>query len=209
MFLATPFIWRDPARDEVTVEPTLYGMWMFAFATWNGARLVAHSRLRVNDAANATNSWALRDDDGNLVVLLVRKDQAQANVTVTLQLAGVGGGYEAHSIEASAPSVTSRKGISMAGLTWEGTTDGLPVPVASATTAGYHFTTLAARVSRSGGSGGHDGQQAIVEYDLVVQPASVLAVVIPTADDAGASWKRRVSTILRSKREANTGAVEN
>ena len=190
MFLATPFIWPDPSKDEVRVEATMYGMWMFAFATWNGASLIDHQRLRVDDVGNATKSWTLMDNDGNIVLLLVRKDQQPINVTVTLQLLGVNVGYDANTIETSAPSMSSKTGLSMAGLTWEGTTNGLPVPTAFATAAGYRSTAVTAR--RVDGDGA-----MMVAYDVAVRPASVLAVVIPTFDDKGASWKRRVAAILR------------
>ena len=205
-FLAGPFVWPDPARDEVTVHPTLYGMWMFAFATWNGARIVDHQRVHVSDASNATKSWTLVDDDGNLVLLLIRKDQQQVNVTVTLQLSGVETGYDGHFIEASAPNVTSKTGLSMADLTWQGTTNGLPV---ATTSARHQSATVKPRVSRERGSeAGSGNAAAVVMYDLLVRPASVLAVVIPTSDDQGASWQRRVSTILRVNSEATPVPVE-
>ena len=209
MFLATPFIWPDPTRDEVRVESTMYGMWMFAFATWNGARIIDHSRLRVNDASNATKSWTLLDNDGNVVVLLIRKDLQAVNVTVTVQLDGVEVGYDANCIETSAPSTTSKSGLSMAGLTWEGTTNGLPMPTASASSAGYQSSAVTAHVRRDSSSRMGGGSEApMVAYDVVVRPASVLAVVIPTSDDQGASWKRRVSTILRAKSDVAPPAVD-
>ena len=199
MFHATPFIWPDPARDEVLVQPTLYGMWMFAFATWNGARVIAHQRLQVTDVSNATKAWTLTDNDGNIVVVLVRKDVSVAGVRVSLQLSGVDEGYDANSIVVSAPNVTSKTGLSMAGLTWDGTTNGFPVPTAGASSAGYQSTTVKAQVRKDGrGTSG----TAVVTYNVNVNPTSVVTVVIPTSNDQNASWRRRISTILRLKSDA-------
>lgn len=192
----------------MTAQPTLYGMWMFAFTTWQHARLVTHQRLQLNDTLNATKSWTLVDEDGNLVVLLIRKDQRAAAVMVTIRLSGVQVGYDANSVEVSAPSVTSKSGLSMAGLTWDGTTDGLPVPTAAAESAGYLSTKVSATVQRSDGSDdvGGGSETVTASYEVSVRPASVLAVVIPTSDDQGRSLQRRVSTVLRVK-SATTSPV--
>ena len=85
----------------------MFGMWMFAFCTWNGARIIAHERVRMNAASNATKRWTLLDDDGNLVIVLIRKDQLDANVTVTVQLSGATAGWTENAI---APRLNSTSG---------------------------------------------------------------------------------------------------
>lgn len=200
MFLATPFIWPDPAKDAVHVKATMYGMWSVAFATWNGARVVQHERLRVDDASNATKSWTLLDDDGNLVVLIIRKDLSTANVSVTVQVSGLSltSSYAANSIETSAPSMTSKSGISMAGLTWDGTTDGLPVPIRPLHSSGYRSTRVLPLVRRIVEAGSEsDVELGVSQYDVIVRPASVLVLVVPTSHDGKASWQQRVAAVLR------------
>ena len=195
-FLATPFIYPKYDVDEVSVKPMMYGMWMFAFITWNNARVISHNRSTPSLAAEdvgLVKSWTLVDADESLVVLIVRKDRnstAPINVTIQLDVPSGDAVWAASYITVSAPSITAKTGIIMAGMTWEGTTNGLPRKV-NPSADGAEFTTVNPKSEKK-----VSVDRVVVQhltYTVMVPPTTALAMVIPTssAGVAGLGSTRR------------------
>ena len=196
-FLAGPFIYPRFDVDEVLVKPMMYGMWAFAFATYNHARILNHTRTAAapSPQLDLVKSWTLVDADDNLVVVLIRKDRngtAPLNVSLVVELPEAV--YAAHQVLITAPSMTATSGIALAGLTWEGTTNGVPRQVNGGDAeAGFDSTRIQPTEERRA-----DGTlERRWTYAATVPPHSVAIVVIPTSAVGAASWQRRVQTILR------------
>ena len=196
-FLATPFYYEDPDKDEVTAQATIYGMWMFALATWQHARIISTARVDSDAGLGPLKSWTLLDADHNVVVLLVHKDyntSTVARVNVSLALPNATQVFPAHLVPLTAPSVTAKQGIALAGLSWDGTTNGRPRMLRK---GGRLETEEVQPVLTQG-----DGAETTVVYSVSMRPVSVLLLVIPTrAEAVPGSWKARVASILQHEAE--------
>ena len=196
VFRAAPFLVPDAAVDAVEVLPMLYGQWMFAFVSWNAARLVNTTRLdsAASLSSSACKTWTLLDADGNVVVVVINKaynDSRPVNLSISVASAfaavsSSSAAVVARVVRLTAPHIASASGIALAGLTFDNTTDGLPRPVKPGATA--QVETLTAR--RSG-----DAAESVV--DVLVPGGSVAAVVLSSGERGEASWRRRRSEILR------------
>ena len=197
-FLAGPFLYPQFDVDAVTVKPMMYGMWMFAFATSNHARILPNTRSANTTALNLVKVWTLVDADENVVVVLVRKDHNGTQPVVVDVLVDVQDeveGYTAEQVVVTAPSMVAKTGIAMAGLTWEGTTNGVPRQVKGGQ-KGYDSTRISpTQQLRMRADGTLD---KTLSYPVTLTPASAAVVVIPTNAGGQASWQRRVQTILQA-----------
>ena len=204
-FLATPFIYPHYAEDSVSVKPMMYGMWMFAFATWNHARIVPNTRavggggVVVAASLDLVKLWTLVDADDNVVVVMVRKDHNGTNpvdVVVLVEVKDGAASYAASVVVCSAPSMTAMTGITMAGMTWDGTTNGVPRQVKGGQD-GFESTRIAAQERRSMRADGTEVKQ--LAYPVTLASSSAAVLVIPTNAGGGASWQQRVQSILQVK----------
>jgi hypothetical protein len=131
------------------VQPLYYGMLLFAQATaWQGRPLP----LSMTTSANL-KAWAFLDANGAVRVAVINKDTIAAGV-VTFQLPGRGAGSLSRLL---APGLTATNGITCAGQTFDGTTDGLPL--------GTPFTEAVQSVSGT--------------YTVALPPVSAALLVVP------------------------------
>ena len=200
-FQATPFVYLHDTVDEVTVRPMMMGMWMWTFVTWNHARIVEHARV---SSSPLVKSWTLLDADRNVVVLVIRKDRNgtdPVSISVTIDVPDTAEQYPANAVTVSAPSITAYTGITLAGWTWEGTSDGLPRKVGGGD--GIDSVSVEAVAERRQTADGLIAKQ--LTYTFSLNPAAAVAIVIPTsAAHVNSSWERRVRTILRTSPSPTT-----
>ena len=195
--LAGPFLYPQFNVDAVTVKPMMYGMWMFAFATYNYARILPNSRSVSTPALDLVKVWTLVDADENVVVVLVRKDHnstAPVMVDVVVEVKDGAATYTAEQVVVTAPSMVAKTGIAMAGLTWEGTNNGVPRQVKGGK-AGYDSTPISPTEQRRMRTDGTLKKQ--LSYSVTLAATSAAVVVIPTNAGGQVSWQRRVQTILQ------------
>jgi hypothetical protein len=127
LYAPISFARRPAPPGPPDVRPLYYGMWAFASASRGGARLVAAT---VNTSNPLIKVWALQQSPTELTVLVIHKDAAAAapaRVSVAPppgHAVSAAGGALARLI---APSVLSRYGVTFAGQTFDGSTDGFPV----------------------------------------------------------------------------------
>ena len=132
VFRAAPFIVPDASKDAIEVLPIMYGMWMFALASRNQARIVNSTRTDSTTGLSQLKTWTLRDADDSVIVVAIHKlYNATSNATLAVSVAvdRTLTAPIASAVRMMAPSVQSPLGISLAGLTWEGTTDGRARPL--------------------------------------------------------------------------------
>ena len=209
VFRAAPFIVPDAEVDAVEVLPMLYGQWMFAFATWNSARLVNTTRVDSSASLSACKSWTLLDADGNVVVVIINKAYNHSQpVNVSISIASASPAETvARVVRLTAPHIASTAAIALAGLTFDNTTDGLPRPVKPGT--GTEVELLSARRRRS--TPAVDavlGEAVGAVFDVLVRGGSVAAVVLSSGQDGEASWQRRHKDILRFAASQEAAAVQ-
>ena len=99
-----------------SVAPLYYGLLLFQNATQNGAKLLSVS---LDTPANL-KAWATIDASGTPRLVVINKDEVQnGNVSVSLP------GYtQATVLRLTAPSYQSTSGVTLAGQTFDGSTDG-------------------------------------------------------------------------------------
>ena len=108
------------------VGPEYYGTLVFQQATQNGAKLLP---VTLTTSSNIS-VWATVDATSTVRVLVINKDQsATGNVNITLS--GFGNGTLSMLV---APSVSSKTGVTWAGQTFDGSTDGTIQGTESTTT---------------------------------------------------------------------------
>ncbi|MGC8624295.1 MAG: glycosyl hydrolase family 79 C-terminal domain-containing protein [Phycisphaerae bacterium] len=101
-----------------TVQPLYYAMWMFAQAAPAGSQIIP---ISFSSSANV-KIWMTRDGNVDHIVI-INKDLTQ-NVVVQFRLPTTAIG----SLELlTAPSATSTNGITLGGMTFDGTTNGMPI----------------------------------------------------------------------------------
>ncbi|HTV47339.1 MAG TPA: glycosyl hydrolase family 79 C-terminal domain-containing protein [Phycisphaerae bacterium] len=103
------------------VHPLYYGMLLFAMAVQNHARLIP---VTFKTEANV-KIWAALDDSGVLRVVVINKDLT-ANAIISLSIPGAGGGQITRLI---APSVNSQYDVTLGNITFDGSTNGLPMRI--------------------------------------------------------------------------------
>ena len=112
----------DPSGAPV-VKPPYYGMRFFSLATAQHGRLLpvaVKTPVRVH-------AWATLGDDGAVRVALINLDLTRDTV-ISL---GVPGRSEAATlVRLRAPALNSRNGLTLGGLTWDGSVDGQPLGTA-------------------------------------------------------------------------------
>jgi hypothetical protein len=109
-----------------SIAPEYYGVLVFQQATQDGAKLLP---VTLTTSSNIS-VWATIDASNTVRVLVINKDQsASGNVSVTLT--GFGNGTLSKLV---APSVSSKTGVTWAGQTFDGSTDGTIQGTASTTT---------------------------------------------------------------------------
>ena len=193
LFRAAPFIVPDAARDAIEVLPTMYGMWLFALATHNGARVVDAVRTDSVPGLSLLKTWTLRDADDDVVVVAIHKlYNATDPATLTVSVASDGRltSPVANAVRMTAPSVKSPASISLAGLTWEGTTSGR-VRLVNGT------EPVIERVQ------GQSHSQGVWHYTVQVKPGEAVLIAIPTHSataTGGRSWDERELALLRHAR---------
>ena len=190
VFRAAPFIVPDASRDEVEVLPVMYGMWLFALAAVNGARIVEVNRTDSTPTLSPLKTWALRAADDDVVVVAVHKVYNATDIpTLVLAIASDGrlASPVANVVRMTAPSVRSPQSISLAGLTWENTTDGRVRPVSGG-------EPVIERVQ------GRAGGEGVWEYTVEVRPGEAVLISIPTQPSnasEGLQWDEREQALLR------------
>ncbi|MBC8123175.1 MAG: hypothetical protein H7Y22_15225 [Gemmatimonadaceae bacterium] len=103
-----------------TINPLYYGIMLFANATANQARLLPVS---TTDTGNI-KIWATKDNQGTTRVVALNKD-LNVSGNARIQLAGTSG--SATLVRLSAPSISAKTGLTLAGQTFDGTKTGKPV----------------------------------------------------------------------------------
>ena len=113
------------APDRFLVQPIYYGLKMFAMATSSHARVV---QLNTTTSTNShVHAYAALNTNNRLAVVVVHKDlQATqpTNVTFSLPLKQ---SATARLIRLTAPSIDAEYGVMLAGQTYDGSVDGMPV----------------------------------------------------------------------------------
>ena len=99
-----------------SVRPLYYGLLLFQAATGNGAHLLP---VTLNTNANLT-AWATLDASNTPRLVLINKDESSTG-TVAVTLAGYN---HAQILRLTAPSYQSTSGVTFAGQTFDGSTDG-------------------------------------------------------------------------------------
>jgi hypothetical protein len=107
------------------VNPLYYGLWAFAQLVGQGSQLLTTKTMTDSNVA----TWATRDSSATVHVVVINKDTtASGAIQLTIP------GYTQGSVRyLTAPSYTSSAGISLGGLTFDGSADGTPVGTSSAT----------------------------------------------------------------------------
>ena len=103
---------------QASVKPLYYGMLFFAQATANTRAL---TRVELTTSANV-KAWAVTADDGSLRVILIDKD-TNFKGTVAVKAEGYSGTARLDTL--TAPSYTSKSGLSLDGQTFDGTVNGV------------------------------------------------------------------------------------
>lgn len=108
---------QTPYRYSIKIiRPEYYGMLLFQQAAPAGAKLI-----HVNwHEPRSVKSWATIDSQNILRITLINKDK-KSGQHITLQVSGYGAGTLTRLL---APSFESKTGISLAGLTFDGSQDG-------------------------------------------------------------------------------------
>jgi len=114
---------QSGTQFTATVNPLYYAAFLFAQATCNQARLVPVQTVTPTTAN--LKVWATLDEASGIVhVVVLNKDLSQSPV-VSIQVPVET--TAATSILLTAPSVSSKNGITLGGQTFDGTTDGGPL----------------------------------------------------------------------------------
>ena len=190
-FRAAPFIVPNASKDAIEVLPVMYGMWLFAIATVNGARIVNATRTDSSTDLSQLKTWTLRDADNDIVVVAVHKlYNATDSAILAVSVASDGRLVSpvANAIRMMAPSVRSSSSISLAGLTWDDSTDGR-VRLVNGT------EPVIERVQ------GRSQSEGVWLYTVQVQPGEAVLVAIPTQSDittGSESWDEREMALLRA-----------
>jgi hypothetical protein len=108
------------------VAPEYYGTLVFQQATQNGAKLLP---VTLTTSSNIS-VWATVDSSNTVRVLVINKDQS-ASGDVSITLTGFGNGTLSKLV---APSVSSKTGVTWAGQTFDGSSDGTIQGTESSTT---------------------------------------------------------------------------
>jgi hypothetical protein len=112
----------DPSGAPV-VKPPYYGMKFFSLATAQHGRLLpvtVKTPVRVH-------AWATLGDDGAVRVALINLDKAR-DAVISLRVPGRS--EAATLVRLRAPALDSRDGLTLGGLTWDGSVDGQPLGTA-------------------------------------------------------------------------------
>ena len=194
VFRAAPFIVPDARRDAVEVLPLMYGLWMFALATLNDARIVNASRTDSATGLSQLKTWTLRDASERVVVVAIHKlynATADAALSVSVAVDRNLSAPVASAVRLTAPSVHSPMGVSLAGLTWEGTSDGRARPVNGS-------NPLIERMQ------GVQQAPQLWLFTLQVRPGEAVLLSIPTQPTAtgagGEAWDGLEQALLRHAR---------
>ena len=191
VFRAAPFVVPDADVDAIEVLPIMYGMWLFALASRNDARIVNATRIDSTDGLSLLKTWALRDADDDVVVVAVHKlYNATDNATLAVSVASDGSltAPVAHVLRMTAPSVYSSSSITLAGLTWDNTTNGR-IRLANGSVPA---------VERVQGQSQGDG---VWQYTVQVRPGEAVLIAIPTQQYAASgteSWDERERALSRA-----------
>lgn len=98
------------------INPMYYGLLMGAQAMQKESSFVSQT-LTTSDRISA---WSMKDNTGVIRVLLINKDESHSG-TVSISLAGYGNGNLSRLM---APTMNSNTGVTLAGQTFDGSTDG-------------------------------------------------------------------------------------
>ncbi|MBC8123859.1 MAG: FG-GAP repeat protein, partial [Gemmatimonadaceae bacterium] len=109
--------YKGKATYTPQVYPLYYGMLLFAQATANGASLVPVTSEKTGNM----KVWATRDNQGTVRVVALNKDQSLSG-NVRIYLPGLSNNGTL--VRLSASSVSAKTGLTLAGQTFDGTTDG-------------------------------------------------------------------------------------
>ena len=102
------------------VNPLYYGMLFFAETVRDGSTLVEIDQT----TSSNVKTWATVDDHGVMRVLVINKDLSDSGeVHITIP----GASQNASLIRLEAPDVESKTGVTLAGQTFDGSTNGLPL----------------------------------------------------------------------------------
>ncbi|MBC8122011.1 MAG: hypothetical protein H7Y22_09265, partial [Gemmatimonadaceae bacterium] len=149
------------------VYPLYYGMLLFAQAAANQGSLVPVSITKTGNM----KVWATKDNTGAIRVVALNKDQSlSGNARITI--AGTSG--SASLTRLSASSVSAKTGLTLAGQTFDGTTDGKPKGSYTSTSVsssnGTYVFSLpkgsAAMLTVGGSGGGGDDDDDAVEVSV-------------------------------------------
>jgi hypothetical protein len=111
--LGTP---SNPTYTLTFIHPVYYGLLFFQEATGNGAQL-----LPVNLVTSSNlSAWAAVDSSGTTRLAIINKDETSTG-TVAVNEAGYS---KATVLRLQAPSYSSTSGVTLAGQTFDGSTDG-------------------------------------------------------------------------------------
>lgn len=102
-------------RWRASVPPEYYGLLMFVHATPAGSRLLPVSPT----ASDQTKIWATRARDGQIRVVLINKDIANAHA---VSVRGLGTGAAGALERLQAPSITATSGVTLGGRSFGATT---------------------------------------------------------------------------------------
>ena len=139
------------------VFPMFYGMELFAQTAGTDRVLIESGQLTNSNV----RAWVTRDEDGFSYVLLVNKDlDDSGNAKVLLP----GSSENATVVRLQAPAASSKSGITLGGLTWDGVTGPVPAGTPSNETVAPDSEGL---------------------YQLALPKASAVLLTIPPADTSG------------------------
>ena len=102
------------------VHPLYYGMLFFAETVREGSTLVEVDQT----TSSNVKTWATVDDQGVMRVLVINKDLSDSG---DVHISIPGASQNATLIRLEAPDVESKTGVTLAGQTFDGSTNGLPV----------------------------------------------------------------------------------
>ncbi len=119
----------DPSGTPV-VHPLYYGMRFFSMAT------AVHGRLLPVKVKSLTrvHAWAMLGEDGAVRVALINLNR-RLDTAISLNIPGRS--EPASLVRMRAPSLTTKTGITLGGLTWDGSTDGRPLGTSSSEPVAY------------------------------------------------------------------------
>jgi hypothetical protein len=118
------------ASGVPVVYPLYYGMRFFSLATASHGRLLP---LSIKTPARV-HAWATLGEDGAVRVALINLNRKTDKV-VYLYIPGWS--ESASLVRLQAPSLTAKTGLTLGGLTWDGSTDGHPLGIASSEPVAY------------------------------------------------------------------------